>query len=402
MPTKYELDLDRENGSGIWYVYWRGNVNGKVRSGRNSLKTRDKAEADAAFSAFLIRKGEKADTAVKSGVTYTIADLWAFYTVKLGKGRSLKRAEDVWKHCMRQHFGHLTVPEVTDSVVQDYVHKRVSGKLSCPGGGGRRRGVPVAQATVRNELVLLLACMNYCSQREHKKKLFDPTLIEAFDMPEVSKPRERALTHDEIDALLDTAAKRRVDGKLARIEIFLHLALGTAGREAAIRNLTFDPKRIDFERRQINLDDGHRLKKDKKRSAIYMNDTLFAVLKRALAESDQSVPLERRYVLGSNGTVWPMMQRVVYEAGLAPAGWSPPPRDTQPRATGISPHTLRHTAATHMVVAGIPLAHVAQFLGNSISMIEKVYKHLEPGHLKEAADVMNRGFRVVTKERGVA
>jgi hypothetical protein len=44
---------------------------------------------------------------------------------------------------------------------------------------------------------------------------------------------------------------------------------------------------------------------------------------------------------------------------------------------------------------------VARYLGNSISMIEKVYSHLQPDHLKDAADVMSRGFRIV-KDREVA
>lgn len=403
MPTKYELDVDRENGTGIWYVYWYGVVNGKKRNGRNSLKTRDETEAKAAFSRFLIGKGEKDTIAAKNGAVYTIADLWDFYAQKLAKGRSQPRAQRLWDRVMRKHFGHLTVTEVTDAVVQDYVMKRISGKISCPGQGGKRQGKPVMESTVRNEIVLLNSCLNYCSQRRHKKKLFDPVLIEPFDIPDKGKPRDRALTNDEIDALLAAAARRsRVEGKLSRIELFLQLALGTAAREAAIRTLTFDPRRIDFINRRIKLDDGQRLKGDKRRATVHMNDTLFAVLKRALAESDPSVPLERRYVLGHPGQVWPTMQRVVYEAGLAPEGWTMPPRNQQPKSTGISPHILRHTAATHMVIAGIPLAQVAQYLGNSIFMVEKVYSHLQPEHLKNAADVMSRGFRVITKEKEVA
>lgn len=388
MPMKYAIDRDRENGTGIWYVYWYGPVNGKNRSGRNSLKTKDEAEANAAFSRFLIRKGEKR----AEGVEYTISDLWDLYMKKLAKGRSQPRARRSWDLVMKGHFGHLTVLEVTDRVVQDYVSRRMSGRLSCSGMGDKLKGKPVKEATVRNEIVLLLACMNYASKREHKKRLFDPALIEAFDMPEHSKPRDRALTGDEVDALL--AAARRLAGiRLSRVEIFVHLALGTAGREAAIRDLTFG--RVNFEKRHINLDDGKRLRGDKRRASVYMNDTLYAVLKRALAESDHSVPLERRLVLGHRGPIWSALQRVVYEAGLAPKDWKPPVHNVQPKATGISPHTLRHTAATHMVAAGIPLAQVARYLGNSIAMIEKVYSHLQPDHLKDAADVMSRGFRVV-------
>lgn len=388
MTISYKIDLDRENDSGIYYVHWRTTVKGKVRNVRSSLKTRDFAETDEALKRFLIKKGEKVDTAAKSGVVYTIADLWAFYMEKLAKGRSGAKFQRVWDHVMSKHFGHLTVPEVTDFVVQDYVGKRLSGKLSCPGQGGLRAGKPVSEPTVRNELVKLLACMNYCSQRHHCKILFDPTLIAPFVMPDAGKARDRHLEAEEINALLSAAKERsRKEGKLSRIEAFVYLALGTAGRESAIRTLTFDPKRVNFKQGWVNLDDGQRLKGDKKRAIVPMGKTLRAVLERLLAESDTSVPLAKRYVLGHPGQVWPTLQRVVYEAGLAPDDYKLPNRYQQPFATGISPHILRHTAATHMAAAGVPLAKIAKYLGNSIVMVEKTYSHLQPGHLTDASDV---------------
>jgi len=396
MTISYKIDLDRENDSGIYYVHWRANVKGKLRNKRASLKTRVFEETDAALKQFLIKKGETVDTVAQSGVVYTIADLWPLYLEKLKAGRTLERAESVWEHCMRGHFGHLTVPEVTNLVVQDYIQKRTSGRLTCPGRGGRKTGRAVKGPTVRNEIVLLTACMNYSSQRKYLNELFAPTLIKGFKLPDASKPRDRVLTDDEMDRLLDAAvARSQAEGKLSRIELFIRLAYQTAGREKAVRTLTFDPKRIDFEQNFINLDDGHRLKKDKKRAVIYMDATLAAVLRRALAESDQSVPLEKRYVLGHPGQIWPTFQRVVHEAGLTPEGWVLPARSKTPLTTGISPHTLRHTAATNMLKDGVPVSHVAEFLGDTIATVERNYKHLLSGHLKAAAAVLAPKLRVV-------
>jgi integrase len=52
---------------------------------------------------------------------------------------------------------------------------------------------------------------------------------------------------------------------------------------------------------------------------------------------------------------------------------------------GVTPHTLRHTAATWMVEAGVPTAEVARFLGNTEKMIEKVYGKHSPNYLRSAA-----------------
>ena len=55
----------------------------------------------------------------------------------------------------------------------------------------------------------------------------------------------------------------------------------------------------------------------------------------------------------------------------------------------ITPHTLRHTAATWMVQRGILFEMVAKFLGNSKEMVERVYGHHSPEWLRLAADALS-------------
>ena len=48
-------------------------------------------------------------------------------------------------------------------------------------------------------------------------------------------------------------------------------------------------------------------------------------------------------------------------------------------------HTLRHTYASHRVMAGMPLIAVANVLGHSTTrMVEKHYGHLSPSYIREA------------------
>ena len=51
---------------------------------------------------------------------------------------------------------------------------------------------------------------------------------------------------------------------------------------------------------------------------------------------------------------------------------------------------FRHTFATHLVQAGVPLVEVAQLLGGSLETVERNYLHLSPGHLKQAINALNR------------
>jgi integrase len=50
----------------------------------------------------------------------------------------------------------------------------------------------------------------------------------------------------------------------------------------------------------------------------------------------------------------------------------------------VTPHTLRHTAATWLMQRGVPLWQAAGYLGMSVEMLERVYGHHHPDHLKEA------------------
>lgn len=56
----------------------------------------------------------------------------------------------------------------------------------------------------------------------------------------------------------------------------------------------------------------------------------------------------------------------------------------------ISPHTLRHTAAVHLVANGVPMQKVAQYLGHSnTSITERVYGRYAPDHMREEAALLD-------------
>jgi integrase len=52
---------------------------------------------------------------------------------------------------------------------------------------------------------------------------------------------------------------------------------------------------------------------------------------------------------------------------------------------GVSPHTLRHTAATWLMQRGTDLGEAAGFLGMTIQTLERVYYHHHPDFQANAA-----------------
>jgi integrase len=54
----------------------------------------------------------------------------------------------------------------------------------------------------------------------------------------------------------------------------------------------------------------------------------------------------------------------------------------------VTPHTLRHTAATWLMQRGVPIWQAAGYLGMSAQMIERTYGHHHPDYMRGAAEAI--------------
>ena len=174
---------------------------------------------------------------------------------------------------------------------------------------------------------------------------------------------------------------RRHNGekRLSRLQRFLSLALETGGREMAIRELTWD--RVDFDVRILDLRNPTRPLTFKRSASVPISDALLVVLRQAYAERKSN------HVLDHPGKIWESVQLAVIRAGLDPKQRFPVVGKV--RATGVSPHVFRHTAATHMARRGVPLWIVANVLGNTLGMVEKVYAKWQPEGARNAVNMIS-------------
>jgi integrase/recombinase XerD len=70
----------------------------------------------------------------------------------------------------------------------------------------------------------------------------------------------------------------------------------------------------------------------------------------------------------SRQAVWRIVREACRRAGLAQT---------------VSPHTLRHTFATHLLEGGADLAAVQELLGHADIATTQIYTHLDRQHLKD-------------------
>jgi integrase len=64
---------------------------------------------------------------------------------------------------------------------------------------------------------------------------------------------------------------------------------------------------------------------------------------------------------------------------------------TRAKIEGVTPHTLRHSRATHLLQAGVPTWDVAGLLGDTVATVERVYGHHSPDYQRFVATKKEEG-----------
>lgn len=334
MPGEYKIGRLK----GGFVVSWWDD--GKRRRFRLDARTRKEAEAQAPD---ILKR-----VIVKQDGT-TIKDLWERYRQEKDGRRVAVAMMHEWK-AMEPHFGHLRPDQITTEICRAYVAAR---RKTIPKGKGRSNpDARVHDGTIWTELGHLRTVLRWALGDKAPR----------IERPAKPAPKERYLTRAEIDKLLAAPAAPHIRNAIL-------LMLATGARVGAVLELTWD--RVDFERGQINLrtsDTGPR----KGRAIVPMNAGLRAALTVARAARITE------YVIEWSGE--PVANiKTGFNAAVKAAGLE-----------GVSPHVLRHTAAVHMVEAGVPMSEVAQMLGHSNTAVtERVYGRFSPSHLRRAADVLD-------------
>lgn len=216
----------------------------------------------------------------------------------------------------------------------------------------------VGPGTVRRELATLSAMC----QLAVRDRILGRESLPVLERPENPPARDRWLTEEELCILLSAAQELRVGERLSRLERFLWLAIMTAARFDAILRLEWG--QVDFATNIIHLNPPGRKQTKKRRADVAMSEELRAVMEAAYAQR------ESEKVLDTTRDIRGLFKRCVEASKLE----------------GVTPHVLRHTAATHMRRRGVPIATIAGVLGITVSVAERVYAHHAPEFTQDAVN----------------
>ena len=339
MPRQSKgVRLTRRGESGNWYI----------RDGdtRVSTGTADRGRADQALARYIAERGRPVGP--RTGDDVTIGEVLDWYGE--GHARGVKAPERIGYsiRALRPWFGPARVSSINRSTCEAYV---------------RHRGV--ANDTVRTELAHLNAAINWC--RAEGRLVTDVRAT----LPPKAAPRDRWLTPDEVDRLL-----RACEPNAPHLARFIVLGVYTGRRSAALRSLQFMPNTTggwaDTERGVIYwLADGE-AETRKRKPPQRMPETLLAHMRRWQADGARWVVEHNGKPVGSVKTAW---ARAVRDAGIK----------------HCSPHDLRRTCATWMMQNGADMWDAAGYLGMTVAMLESVYGHHHPDHMRSAVEALGRG-----------
>ena len=221
-------------------------------------------------------------------------------------------------------------------------------------------------ATTARKVAAVRSFFGYLSANELISE--DPT--ENLGSPRVGRSVPKFLSEVEVKLLLSTAADTGTpEGRRDASILELLYATGVRVSELVALNV----QDIDFEESFIRA-----WGKGSKERIVYLYPEALANLRAyiggARAELVSSKKGETALYVNQRGDrltrqwVWSILKTAAKKSGVD---------------TDITPHTLRHSFATHLLQNGASLRHVQELLGHSNISTTQMYTHLTDDHVRE-------------------
>ncbi len=196
----------------------------------------------------------------------------------------------------------------------------------------------------------------------------DPVM--GIQAPRRQRYKPTSLTRHEIETLYNHMEENIFAGRKGALRDFclIDLLYGVGLRISEATHLRLDQLRLD---ESVVLVEG----KGKKQRLVPLGNPVARSIKEYM-EKERRTKDNKSDILVRNGRgmplsrmgAWKIVQRLCLEAGITLA---------------VSPHTFRHSFATHLIEAGADLRSVQEMLGHADISTTQIYTHLDQDYLRE-------------------
>lgn len=301
---------------------------------------------------------------------YYLADLIMDFIeyIEIEKGRSIRTAENYHLYMDRlvEFAGDIPVSQITDELVRKYrlwLNRYIDAQ-------GRELSI----ITQSYHLIALRSFLKYCGQRD-----IDTLDADRINLPKVAKKQVSFLLAEEVARMMDAVDLDDPNG--LRDKAILELLFSGGMRVSELCSL--NREQVNLDRREFTI----RGKGNKDRPIFISKAAAAAVGDYLNSRNDNLKPLFlnnsrniHKDLDDSDGVDASESRRLT-------------PRSIQrivtkyTRLAGITkhvtPHTLRHSFATDLLMNGADLRSVQSMLGHSNIATTQIYTHVTDPHLKE-------------------
>ena len=332
--------FERPSGSGIWWVRY-ADEHGRMhreRVGPKGLaaKVYQKRKNEVQERRFFPERIGRRDVLLAD----MIKDYLATVEGRLRSYQDYKRYGDYWTDAL----GNRPLRQIVSSDIERYVARRVQ---------------EVKPSSVNRELQFLKHLFNVAIADGRS----DDNPVKRVKLFKENNRRIRFLTDEEEKALLEALAEEQ--------RPLVLVALHTGLRRANQFHMRWE--HIDFATGWVTVPRS----KSGEAYRVRMNDTLRETL-RALPSR-----MKGAWVFPSALGKTPMDAQNFYNRVYVPAL-------KEAKIEGATWHTLRHTFASRLVMAGVDLTTVKELMGHKDIATTMRYAHLSPGHQLDAVQRLNR------------
>jgi len=345
-----------------------------IRDGTRWISTgcaeSEREQAEIALAQYVIDRHQPSRTSNRDPAQILIADVLNVYLADIVPQQA--RPSETTDRLLRlaNFFEGKALADVSGALCRRYARERGS------------------QAAARRELEDLRAAINH-----HRQEGLCAQIVSVV-LPERSASRQRWLNRSEAAALIRAAwayrevQKGRETGRRSRRHVarFILVALYTGTRAGSVCSASFEPLEgygwIDLEGGVFYRRPQGARETKKRRPPVPLPDGLLAHLRRWRA-------IGQTFAVEWNGrpvrSVRKAFARAARDAGLS---------------EDVTPHVLRHTAATWMMQAGVPIWEAAGYLGMTEQTLRDVYGHHHPDHMEQARGAFRPWQRFGTETPG--
>mgnify|MGYP001676578011 CR=1 FL=1 len=290
--------------------------------------------------------------------------------IEIERGRSIRTAENynLYMDRLVEFAGNIPVSQITDELVRKYrlwLNRFVD-----------EQGRELSLITQSYHLIALRSFLKYCSQRDI------PTLdVSRVNLPRTQKKQVSFLLAEEVARLFDAIPLDQPGG--LRDRAIIELLFSSGLRVSELVNLNRD--HINLKRREFMV----RGKGQKDRPVFVSSRAAEQIETYLSARHDSLDPLFISYSRNHGATntsgdfrrlttrsVQSMIGKYARLAGIT---------------KHVSPHTMRHSFATDLLMNGADLRSVQSMLGHSNISTTQVYTHVTDQHLRDIFEQFHSG-----------